>query len=90
MVKIGKDIPLASFVNGKVVQINQKEIQTFNLKLLSQADEDTKDGEIVKPQNVKELGVCELAPQMIKFAPSGRYFAVQSESDYIVYTYPKY
>ena len=73
---MGKDLPLASFVNGKVVQIKQKEIQTFNLKLISQADEESKDGEPVKPQNVKELGICELAASGVKFAPSGRYFAV--------------
>jgi coatomer subunit beta' len=26
----------------------------------------------------------------VKFAPSGRYFAVLSDSDYIIYTYPKF
>ena len=62
VVKMGKDLPLCSFVNGKVVQIKQKEIQTFNLKLLSGADEESKDGEVVKPQNVKELGICEVNP----------------------------
>lgn len=90
VVKMGKDLPLASFVNGKVVQIKQKEIQTFNLKLLQGADEESKDGELVKPQNVKELGICEVNPSAIKFAPSGRYFAVMSENDFVVYTYPKY
>ena len=62
VVKMGKDLPLASFVNGKVVQIKNKEIQTFNLKLLQGADEESKDGELVKPQNVKELGICEVNP----------------------------
>ena len=56
MIKIGKELPLASFNNGKVVCVKSNEIQTFNLKLLSGADETSKDGEIVKPQNVKELG----------------------------------
>ncbi len=60
------------------------------MKLLSGADEESKDGEVVKPQNVKELGICEVNPQAIKFAPTGRYFAVQSESDFVIYTYPKY
>ena len=60
------------------------------MKLISSADEDTKDGELVKPQNVKELGICELAASGVKFSPSGRYFAVQSENDFIIYTYPKY
>lgn len=60
------------------------------MKLLQGADEESKDGELVKPQNVKELGICEVNPSAIKFAPSGRYFAVMSENDFVVYTYPKY
>ena len=56
VIKIGKELPLASFNNGKVVCVKSNEIQTFNLKLLSGADEASKDGEVVKPQNVKELG----------------------------------
>jgi hypothetical protein len=47
---------LATFSNGKVVQVKQTELLTFNLKLLTGADESSKDGEIIKPQNVKELG----------------------------------
>lgn len=39
---------------------------------------------------MKELGISEMTCQNIKFAPTGRYFCVQSESDYIIYTYPKY
>ena len=34
VIKLGKDTPLVSYVNGKVVWIKQREIQTFNLKLL--------------------------------------------------------
>jgi coatomer subunit beta' len=49
VIKLGKDLPLASFNNGKVVWIKQREICTFNLKLLSAADEASKDGEIIKP-----------------------------------------
>ena len=49
VVKLGNDRPLASYVNGKVVWIKKREIQTFNLKLLQGTDEETKDGEIVRP-----------------------------------------
>lgn len=49
VIKLGKDTPLASYVNGKVVCIKQREIQTFNLKLMKGADEESKDGEIVNP-----------------------------------------
>lgn len=90
VIKLGKDTPLASYVNGKVVCIKQREIQTFNLKLLKGANEESKDGELVKIHNVKELGICEMAAASVSFAPSGRYFAVLSENDFIVYSYPKY
>ena len=49
VIKIGKENPLATFSNGKVVWVKQQEIQTFNLKLLAGADEASKDGEILKP-----------------------------------------
>jgi len=31
-----------------------------------------------------------MTAQTVKFAPSGRYFAVLSDSDYIIYAYPKF
>ena len=34
VIKIGNELPLATFSNGKVVWVNKNEIQTFNLKLL--------------------------------------------------------
>ncbi len=49
VIKLGKDFPLATYNNGKVVWIKSREINTFNLKLLSAADEASKDGETVKP-----------------------------------------
>lgn len=63
VIKLGKDLPLAAYSNGKVVWIRQRELQTFNLKLLQGAkgeEEDTKDGEQVSPQNVKDLGASEV------------------------------
>ena len=59
VIKIGKEHPLVAFSNGKVVQAKNNELQTFNLKLLAGADESSKDGEVVKPQNVKDLGQSE-------------------------------
>ena len=44
----------------------------------------------MRPQNVKELGMSEINAQSVRFAPSGRFFAVLSDSDYIIYAYPKY
>ena len=59
VIKIGKELPLATFSNGKVVWVKQNDVSTFNLKLLAGADEASKDGEKVTPQNIKEMGVCE-------------------------------
>ena len=90
VIKIGKENPLATFSNGKVVWVKQNEVSTFNLKLLSGADDASKDGETVKPQNVKELGVSETFVQNIRFAPTGRYFAAIGDSDFVIYAYPKF
>ena len=90
VVKIGKELPLASFSNGKVVQVKQNEISTFNLKLIAGADEASKDGEVIKPQNVKEMGISETFVQNIRFAPTGRYFAAIGDNDFVIYAYPKF
>ena len=90
VIKIGKELPLATFSNGKVVWVKQNEVSTFNLKLLQGADDTSKDGETVKPQNVKELGVSETFVQNIRFAPTGRYFAAIGDNDFVIYAYPKF
>lgn len=86
VIKIGSEIPLVSYSNGKVVLINKSDIQTFNLKL-SQGE--FKDGDVIKP-NIKDLGRTETYTQHMKFSPSGRYFAVCGDTDFVVYTYPKF
>lgn len=58
----------------------------MNLKLLN---EEIKDGEKIKPI-VKDLGHSETFPQLIKFSPTGRYFAICGDSDFVVYQYPKF
>ena len=52
-------------------------------------NEELKDGEKLKP-NVKDLGHSETFPQTIKFSPTGRYFAICGDSDFVVYQYPKF
>ncbi len=39
---------------------------------------------------MKDVGICEMTAENVEFAPSGRYFAVLSDSDYIIYAYPKF
>lgn len=86
VIKIGKEIPLASFSNGKVIWCKQNEIQHTNLKLVQ---EELKDGEKVRP-NVKELGQSETFATAVKFSPSGRFFSVCGDSEFVVYSYPKF
>ena len=86
VIKIGNEVPMLSYNNGKVVMVNKAEIQTFNLKL-NQGE--FKDGQIIKP-NVKDLGRCETYAQSMKFAPSGRHFSVCGDNDFVVYQYPKF
>lgn len=59
VIKIGKEAPMASFNNGKIVWVKQNEIQHANLKLLSEAE--LKDGEKLKPI-IKDLGHSETFP----------------------------
>jgi coatomer subunit beta' len=86
VIKIGNEIPMVSYNNGKVVMVNKSEIQTFNLKL-NQAE--VKDGDTIKP-NFKDLGRCETYAQTMNFSPSGRYFSVCGDTDFVVYQYPKF
>jgi coatomer subunit beta' len=86
VIKIGNEIPLVSFSNGKVVLVNRGEIQTFNLKL-NQGE--FKDGEVLKP-SIKNLGRSETYAQSMKFSPSGRYFSVCGDNDFVVYSFPKF
>ena len=58
----------------------------MNLKLVKG---EFKDGESVKP-NFKELGRCETYAQSMQFAPSGRYFSICGDTDFVVYQYPKF
>lgn len=86
VIKIGNEVPMVSFSNSKVVLVKQSEIQTVNLKLVKG---EFKDGESVNP-NFKELGRCETYAQSMQFAPSGRYFSVCGDTDFVVYQYPKF
>ena len=55
VIKIGNEVPMASYSNGKVVLVNKSEIQHCNLKL-NQGE--LKDGEVLKP-NMKTFDRCE-------------------------------
>jgi len=56
---------------------------------LKSVKEDLKDGEEVVA-NAKDLGSSEVYAQEIKFSPNGWYFAMCSESDYVIYATHKF
>ena len=70
--------------------MKQNEISTFNLKLLAGSDEASKDGEVVKPQNIKEMGVCETFVSNVRFSPTGRFFAAIGDNNFVIYANPKF
>ncbi|CAM6120868.1 unnamed protein product [Calypogeia fissa] len=63
MIKIGWEEPVASMDNGgKIIWAKHNEIQTVNIKAM-EADFEVTDGECL-PLAVKELGSCDLYPQL--------------------------
>ena len=86
VIKVGNEVPMVTYQNGKVVLVNRSDIQTCNLKL---TQGDLKDGDVVKA-NIKDLGRCETYAQSMRFAPSGRYFSVCGDTDFVVYSFPKF
>nr|KAJ0221204.1 hypothetical protein LSAT_V11C200072390 [Lactuca sativa] len=67
MVKIGREEPVASMDNsGKIIWAKHNEIQTINIKSMG-ADHEVSDGERL-PLAVKELGTCDLYPQVSFFS----------------------
>ena len=82
VVKIGKETPIVSFNNGRVVWARQGEVQMANLKSIK---DDLKDGEEIEPK-FKDLGHSEIFAQDIKFSPNGKFFALCGDSDYVIYS----
>mmetsp|Transcript_3649 Transcript_3649/g.13088 ORF Transcript_3649/g.13088 Transcript_3649/m.13088 type:complete len:934 (+) Transcript_3649:263-3064(+) len=83
LIKVGREEPVASMdASGKIVWARHSEIQTVNVKTV---DADVGDGERI-PLPVKELGSCDLYPQILKHNPNGRFVSVCGDGEYIVYT----
>lgn len=82
VIRIGKETPIVSFNNGRVVCAKQGEVQLANLKTIK---EDLNDGEEVEPK-FKDLGHSEIFAQDIKFCSNGKYFALCGDADYVIYT----
>mmetsp|Transcript_21099 Transcript_21099/g.52325 ORF Transcript_21099/g.52325 Transcript_21099/m.52325 type:complete len:949 (+) Transcript_21099:80-2926(+) len=86
-IELGSDDPVASMDStGKVVWATNNDIQTASLKGLVGSGEDSiPDGERL-PVVPRDLGSCELYPQMLKHNCNGRFVAVCGDGEFIIYT----
>lgn len=89
VIELGSDDPVASMDStGKVVWAKNNDIQTANVRGLASGtgDEDgLPDGErlAIIP---RDLGACELYPQILNHNCNGRFVAVCGDGEFIIYT----
>ena len=86
-IELGSDDPVASMDStGKVVWATNNEIQTTSVKGVVGSGEDAvPDGErlTIVP---RDLGSCEIYPQMLQHNCNGRFIAVCGDGEFIIYT----
>mmetsp|Transcript_9880 Transcript_9880/g.18583 ORF Transcript_9880/g.18583 Transcript_9880/m.18583 type:complete len:1057 (+) Transcript_9880:55-3225(+) len=90
VVELGSDDPVASMDStGKIVWARNNDIQTANVRGLvtgsGEGVEGIADGERL-PIIPRDLGACELYPQMLKHNCNGRFVAVCGDGEFIIYT----
>ncbi|PJF18060.1 Coatomer subunit beta [Paramicrosporidium saccamoebae] len=88
--QLGKGEPAASMdSNGKLIWARHNEILTGNIKQTLEEcvemNEPVPDGQRVMLPN-KELGHCEVYPQLLQHSPNGRFVVVCGDGEYIIYT----
>ncbi|KAI9093090.1 coatomer WD associated region-domain-containing protein [Phlyctochytrium arcticum] len=84
VIKLGREEPAVSMDNGgKIIWAKHSEIQTANVK--ASVDDSVKDGERIG-FSTKELGSCEIYPQVLQHSPNGRFVVVCGDGEYIIYT----
>jgi coatomer subunit beta' len=86
-IELGSDDPVASMdTTGKVVWSMNNEIKTGTVKGIVSANDDAiSDGERL-PVVPRDMGSCELFPQMLKHNCNGRFIAVCGDGEFIIYT----
>lgn len=86
-IELGSDDPVASMdTTGKVVWATNNEIKTTSVRGVVGTGEDAlPDGERL-PVVPRDLGSCELFPQMLKHNCNGRFVAVCGDGEFIIYT----
>lgn len=86
-IELGSDDPVASMdTTGKVVWASNNEIKTATLRGVAGSGEDAlPDGERL-PIVPRDLGTCELFPQMLQHNCKGSFIAVCGDGEFIIYT----
>jgi len=86
-IELGSDDPVASMDStGKVVWATNNDIQTTSVKGVVGSGEDViPDGERL-PLVPRDLGSCELYPQMLRHNCNGRFVSVCGDGEFIIYT----
>ena len=86
-IELGSDEPVASMdTTGKVVWATNNEIKTASLRgVAGTGEEALPDGERL-PIVPRDMGACELFPQMLKHNCNGRFIAVCGDGEFIIYT----
>jgi coatomer subunit beta' len=85
VIKLGNEKPVASLdINsGKLVWAKSHDIQTASIKTVTK-------GEIVDGEKIvlspKDLGACEVYPQMLVHNRNGQFIVVLGDGEYIIYT----
>lgn len=86
-IELGSDDPVASMdATGKVVWASNNEVKTTTVKGVVGSGEDAlPDGERLSFVP-RDLGSCELYPQMLRHNCNGRFVAVCGDGEFIIYT----
>jgi coatomer subunit beta' len=86
-IELGSDDPVASMdTTGKVVYAMNNEIKTASVRgVVGTGDVVLPDGERL-PLVPRDLGSCELYPQVLKHNCNGRFVAVCGDGEFIIYT----
>lgn len=89
--QLGKGEPAASMdANGKLVWARHNEVLTGNVRQVLEDDGadaalPSAEGQRI-PLPAKELGHCEIYPQLLTHSPTGRFIAVCGDGEYIIFS----
>ncbi|KAF9962993.1 hypothetical protein BGZ65_006766 [Modicella reniformis] len=83
-IKLGREEPTVSMDSGgKIIWARHNDIQTANIK--ASIGDEIKDGERIVC-SAKDLGNCEVYPQVLQHSPNGRFVVVCGDGEFIIYT----